>query len=184
MTLNYKNQNKTFFYIRFVISRGLLDVKKQMNFERRLSKEDREIYNCLKPFARFMSDTDFKELFEGIVLEKNLRQRLKQLKHYKSIGLKTYEDIEKHLETESRTKKDDKKNNFNLDYEAIGFKLNRFYERNAHSNNLENELEKVLVKDYGFSKSDFIDVKKVIIKELISESSNNQLFNIFFNCKL
>ena len=150
-----------------------------MNFERRLSKEDREIYNCLKPFARFMSEIDFKELFEGIVLEKNLRQRLNQLKQYKAIGLKTYDDIEKHLETESRNKKDDKKNNFNLDYEAIGFKLNRFYDRQANSQNLESELEKVLVKDFGFSKSDFIDAKKVIIKELISETSK---FIIFVIC--
>jgi transcriptional adapter 2-alpha len=141
-----------------------------MNFERRLSKEDREIYNCLKPFARFMSETDFKELFEGIVLEKNLRQRLKQLKNYKSLGSKTYDDIEKHLETESRTKKDDKKNTFNLDYEAVGFKLNRFYDRNANSHMLESELEKVLIKDFGFSKSDFIDVKKTIIKELMNEA--------------
>lgn len=147
-----------------------------MNFERRLSKEDREIYNCLKPFARFMSETDFKELFEGIVLEKNLRQRLNQLKHYKAIGLKTYDDIEKHLETESRNKKDDKKNNINLDYEAIGFKLNKFYDRNPNSQKLEDELEKVLTKDYGFSKNDFTDVKKVIIKELMSEASKDLIF--------
>jgi len=118
-----------------------------------------------------MSETDFKELFEGIVLEKNLRQRLKQLKNYKSLGLKTYDDIEKHLETESRTKKDDKKNTINLDYEAVGFKLNRFYDRNANSHMLESELEKVLIKDFGFSKNDFIDVKKTIIKELMSEAS-------------
>ena len=168
-----------------MISRGLLDVKKQMNFERRLSKEDRDIYNCLKPFARFMSETDFKELFEGIVLEKNLRQRLNQLKQYKSIGLKTYEDIEKHLETESRNKKDDKKNNINMNYEAIGFKLNKFYNRqqlHANSQNMENELEKVLVRDYGLAKSDFIDVKKVILKELLSEAS--QLLIYFLNINL
>lgn len=147
-----------------------------MNYERRLSKEDREIYNCLKPFARFMSEIDFKELFEGLLLEKNLRQRLNQLKQYKAIGLKTYDDIEKHLETESRNKKDDKKNNIHLDYEAIGFKLNKFYDRHAYSQNLESELEKVLIKDYGFSKNDFIDVKKVIIKELMSEASKQSFF--------
>jgi transcriptional adapter 2-alpha len=68
---------------KFVIERNLLDIKKQMNFERKLTKDDREIYNCLKPFARFMDNSQFHELFEGIVLEKNLRQRLNQLKHYK-----------------------------------------------------------------------------------------------------
>jgi len=142
-----------------------------MNYERRLSKEDREIYNCLKPFARFMEESQFTELFEGLILEKNLRQRLNQLKHYKEIGLKTYDDIEKHLETESRNKKDDKKTNINLDYEAIGFKLNKFYEKHNSNPNLENELERILIKDYGFSKNDLIDVKKVIIKEVINENS-------------
>lgn len=68
---------------KFVIERGLLDVKKQMNFERKLSKDDREIYNCLKPFAQYLDNSQFHELFEGIVLEKNIRQRLNQLKQYK-----------------------------------------------------------------------------------------------------
>lgn len=72
---------------KFVIERNLLDIKKQMNFERKLNKDDREIYNCLKPFARFMDHSTFLELFEGIVLEKNLRQRLNQLKNYKYVFL-------------------------------------------------------------------------------------------------
>jgi transcriptional adapter 2-alpha len=66
-----------------VIERNLLDLKKQMNFERKLSKDDRELYNCLKPFARFVNQNEFMDLFEGLVLEKNLRQRLNQLKYYK-----------------------------------------------------------------------------------------------------
>lgn len=68
---------------KFVIDRNLLDIKKHMNFERKLSKDDREIYNCLKPFAQYMDNSQFHELFDGIVLEKNIRQRLNQLKQYK-----------------------------------------------------------------------------------------------------
>ena len=68
---------------RFVIDRGLLDIKKTMNYERKLNKEEREIYNCLKPFARLIDNDQFTNLFEGIILEKNLRQRLNQLKQYK-----------------------------------------------------------------------------------------------------
>ena len=69
---------------KFVIERGLLDVKKQMSFEKKLKGDDREIYNCLKPFARFFNThSEFHEFFEGLVLEKNLRQRLAQLKYYK-----------------------------------------------------------------------------------------------------
>ena len=67
----------------FVIERGLLDIKKTMNYERKLLKDEREIYNCLKPFARLVDNDQFNTLFEGIILEKNLRQRLNQLKYYK-----------------------------------------------------------------------------------------------------
>lgn len=68
---------------RFVIDRGLLDIKKTMNNERNLHKDEREIFNCLKPFARLIDNDQFNNLFEGIILEKNLRQRLNQLKQYK-----------------------------------------------------------------------------------------------------
>ncbi len=54
-----------------------------INFERRLQKDDRDIYNCIKPFARFLSKEQFQEFFEGLVLEKNLKLRVNQLKTYK-----------------------------------------------------------------------------------------------------
>ena len=55
-----------------------------MSFEKKLKGDDREIFNCLKPFARFFpSNVEFIEFYEGLVLEKNLRQRLSQLKTYK-----------------------------------------------------------------------------------------------------
>lgn len=54
-----------------------------MNYERKLNKDDRDIYNSIKPLARFMTSNQFIEFFEGLVLEKNMRQRLAQLKIYK-----------------------------------------------------------------------------------------------------
>lgn len=148
-----------------------MDLKKQMNIERRLSKEDRELYSCLKPFARFMEESEFNDLFEGFVLEKNLRQRLNQLKYYRNLGHKSYEDIEKYLEIESRNKKEDKKNNIGLDYDGIGFKLSKFFSKNANVQALENDLEKNLSKEYGISKAESIELKKAVIKELITEAS-------------
>lgn len=68
---------------RFVIDNNLLDIKRTMNFERKLAKDDREIYNCLKPLQRFVEPGKFQELFDGIVLEKNIRQRINQLKNFK-----------------------------------------------------------------------------------------------------
>lgn len=66
-----------------------------MKFEKRLSKEDREIFNSLKAFARFMEPAEFEELFENLVLERMIKTRIEQLKYFKESGLKTYNDIAK-----------------------------------------------------------------------------------------
>lgn len=39
----------------FVITRGLLDLKEQMRQEKLRTKEEKEIYNMMKVFARFSS---------------------------------------------------------------------------------------------------------------------------------
>lgn len=141
-----------------------------MNFERKLSKEDREIYCCLKPFARFMEETAFIDIFEGLVLEKNLRQRLNQLKEYKKLGLRTYDDIEKYLEVDSRNKKDDKKNPILFDTSGIGLKLNEFLKK-GNNQNFDNDMEKNLSKEFGITKSESLEIKKAIVKELLYEKS-------------
>ena len=66
-----------------MIENGLLDIKKSMNYERKLAKDDREILGSIKPFARFLDKEHFQEFFEGLVLEKNLKLRLNQLKTYR-----------------------------------------------------------------------------------------------------
>lgn len=43
---------------KFVIERGLLDLKRQQKFEKKRSKEEREIINSMKIFARFNSEED------------------------------------------------------------------------------------------------------------------------------
>lgn len=87
---------------KFVIERNLFDLKKQIGFEKKLSKEDRDIYSCLKQFQRFYTQEQFLEIFEGHVFEKNLKHRLNQLNYYKNLGCKTYEDIQKYIELEEK----------------------------------------------------------------------------------
>ncbi len=43
------------FFFQFVIERGLLDYRKQQALERRKPKDEREIYNIMRVFARFHS---------------------------------------------------------------------------------------------------------------------------------
>lgn len=63
----------------FVISRKLLDVKEQTRLEKR-TKEEKEIHNMMKIFARFSTPEDHDKLVQGIIKEKQIRQRLEDLK--------------------------------------------------------------------------------------------------------
>lgn len=79
----------------------LLDVRKQMNFERKLSNEDREIFNNLKENTKYLTKEQFLCMFESSVLEKNLKTLLKQLYMYRDLGLQTYEDVQNYIKKES-----------------------------------------------------------------------------------
>jgi len=82
----------------FVIEKGLLDIKKQQQIERKKPKEEREIYNQMKPYMRFCEDNEFNELVEGLIEEKALRQRLEELKMFKSLNMDTFDKIDKYIE--------------------------------------------------------------------------------------
>lgn len=75
----------------------MLDFKKQNTLDRIRSKEEKEINNILKIFARFNSKEEHDELVQGIYQEKVLKQRIEELKYYRKLGLKTLEDLENFL---------------------------------------------------------------------------------------
>lgn len=83
---------------KFVIENGLLDIKKQHQRERNRPKEEREVCAQMKGFMRFCSEDEFQELVEGLVEEKRLRQRLQELKLFRSLGLATFEQVERYLQ--------------------------------------------------------------------------------------
>ena len=56
----------------FVIERGLLDYKRLLAVERRRPKEEREIYDAFRPFARFLTPREHEDLVRGIILEGRL----------------------------------------------------------------------------------------------------------------
>jgi len=155
---------------KFIIERELLDVKKQMNFERKLQRDDREIYICLKPFARFFSKEEFDELFNGLVLEKNLRQRLNQLLTFQELGLKTYEDVEKYLEVDSRRNKESKKKNIFYDSGSTALKLAK--EIKSMNEDLSNT-ERDFVKKKNIPLPLYQDIKTQISKEARSSVKVN-----------
>jgi len=82
----------------FVKERDMLNFKKQNAFDRSKTKEEKEIYNLLKIFARFNSQQDHEELVQGIYKEKMLRQKIEEMRFYKKIGLKTYEEVDLYMQ--------------------------------------------------------------------------------------
>ena len=150
--------------------------KKQINFEKKLLKEDREIYNSLKPFFRFVTNEQFNTIYEGAILEKNIKLRLNQLKYYRDLGCKTYDDIQKEIEKmnqklnkkENKNKKDIK-NNFSEN------NIKKFLRNSKNNFDLglgEEEVleaEKKFLEKIGIPRITFNEIKKKVKKEMIEE---------------
>lgn len=90
--------------------------------------------------------------------------------------MKTYEDIEKFLEMDSKLKKDDKRNNTVLEACGLGGRMSRFLRFGVEeANELDsNEREKSFIKNLGIPKSTYYDIKKKITKELLLEKDPKQ----------
>jgi len=82
---------------KLICDKNLFDVKKQINFDKKLSNEDREIYINSKNNLKYLTKEQFLYIYESNVLEKNIKAILNQLRQYKSLGCKTYEDIQKYV---------------------------------------------------------------------------------------
>eukprot|EP00899_Mesostigma_viride_P017236 jgi/Mesvir1/25513/Mv01763-RA.1 len=65
---------------RFILERGLLNVKRQQALDRRRTKEERELYARLRVFLRFQGTAEHEALAAGLVAERRLRARIDQLK--------------------------------------------------------------------------------------------------------
>ena len=87
---------------KFVIERGLLDFKKIQKQERKKTKEEREIINAMKIFARFNTPEDHEKLVNSLLKERLLREVIEQLKYFKTRGLTSLDQIEKYIETQKK----------------------------------------------------------------------------------
>lgn len=90
----------------FVIERKLLDIREQMRLDKTRTKEEKEIYNLMKVVARFNTPQNHDKLVQGIIKEKQLRQRIAELKELQGRGLKNLGQVEDELD--SKKKRDDK----------------------------------------------------------------------------
>lgn len=84
-----------------IFEHSLLEYRKNTAAEKRKTKEERDLVNKAKPFARMLNNQDFKALTEGLEHEHNLRQAIAQLQDWRRMrvgDLKTGEkyEAEKH----------------------------------------------------------------------------------------
>ncbi|KAF8818765.1 AP2 domain transcription factor APVIIb-1/ADA2-B, partial [Cardiosporidium cionae] len=87
-----------------VIERGLLDVKALQQKEKKRTKEERELHNLFRPLARFHSEEEHERFVQLLIEEKLIRARLQKLQEWKSLGLKTIEEVREYEEEKRRRK--------------------------------------------------------------------------------
>ena len=128
----------------FVLDKDLFDVKKQIMKEKKLSREDRDIYQSVKQNRKYLTNEQFKDYFEGIVLEKNLKSRLNQLLYYYKLGYKTYDQIFKYInELKQKNNKIKNKYNSKSSLEQLSISLRESTVKQVNKFNGNNETEKI-----------------------------------------
>ena len=121
-----------------VEEKNLFDVRKQINFDKKLSNQDREIYQAIKYNLKYLTKEQFFFLFESNVLEKNIKARLNQLLFYQRLGCNTYDDIQKYIneikkenikKKEETNEKDDEKMKLRASTIIYTNKLSEIYKK-------------------------------------------------------
>ncbi|KAL3874367.1 hypothetical protein ACJMK2_037393 [Sinanodonta woodiana] len=77
--------------------------------KKKLSKEDREFQEKLKPFAHFLPSAEFEPYFESLQKEKELKARIKELMKFRKKGITSLSEIEDF--EDEKLKRDKKKEN-------------------------------------------------------------------------
>ena len=72
---------------RFIFEHELLENRRNTAFERKKTKEERDLYNKLKPFARVMGKQDFDTFSQDLEKELNLRVAISQLQEWRSLKI-------------------------------------------------------------------------------------------------
>ena len=181
----------------FVFEKGLLDLRRQNRIESKLSRDEFELLLFLKPFLRFYENSEFFDLFEGIVLEQELKLALKNLnkleneKTSKGEKISSIDEIESFFDIDknlNRTRKSgnlftnisEPKNIMNL----LGHRVERFLEfqkvvsdsNKQDANQIFDPDEYQLVKEMPLARSTFYDIKKRA-NNILNQFNNKNTFS-------
>ena len=70
-----------------IFEHNLLDYRENMKVEKRRTKEERDLLNKAKPFARMMNHDDFEDFSQGLLDELNMRQAIAQLQEWRGMRI-------------------------------------------------------------------------------------------------
>ncbi|SPN98492.1 related to transcription adaptor ADA2 [Cephalotrichum gorgonifer] len=70
-----------------IFEHNLLDYRENIKVEKKRTREERDLVNKTKPFARVMNGPDYESFAQGIVDELNLRQAIAQLQEWRSLRI-------------------------------------------------------------------------------------------------
>lgn len=76
----------------FIFDRGLMDYRRISAMERKRAKEEKDLIQRYKPFAKFQTAEDFELLIDGLTYEQTLRKKIAELQEYKRMGITTSSD--------------------------------------------------------------------------------------------
>lgn len=81
---------------KILFEHNLLEYRKNSGLEKKRTKEERDLLNKAKPFARMMNHDDFEELSKGLEYEHNLRLAISQLQEWRQMGIGDLKSGEKY----------------------------------------------------------------------------------------
>jgi transcriptional adapter 2-alpha len=70
-----------------IFEHNLLEYRKNAALDKKRTKEERDLLNKAKPFARAMNCADFDKFCEGLITEFNLRQAILQLQEWRNMKI-------------------------------------------------------------------------------------------------
>jgi len=182
-----------------VFEKGLLDLKRINRIESKLNRDEFEILLFLKPFQKFFPNSEFYDLFEGLLLEQELKLIMKNLnklqkeKNNQGGKISSIEEIEKFYDVDktlNRTRKygnlftniSEPKNVMNylghrmgrfLDYHKL-ISDSEFTNEEDNKNKLFDDDEYQFIKEMPLAISTCYDIKKRVANLMSSNLNENE----------
>lgn len=88
---------------KIIFEHNLLEYRKNAALDKKRTKEERDLLNKGKPFARMMNCKDFQDVSSGLEYEHNLRQAIIQLQDWRTMAIGDLKSGEKY-ESEKQTR--------------------------------------------------------------------------------